>query len=462
MDTSSNIKEAAHHLGRVYLYPVGIALYLSSFLGLIALTLFMAFSATSSNYTQLVAVILNYVVPLTLAGVLIGYFVGVYVGSKASLLVAILVFIYFIYFVGSNNSASSPYPNTQNIELIIIWFFITILIGRGIYNTQAGPIRSRFRKTHTKKDKFRSSYFRSQVSAYSNPTKYNKKLYGSSLFAIAFLILFLALVVSMLLEDLTIYLSVVSAFFIYAYVQRNSLTDITLFPLSGLLLLMVFLILGLRVAPLFAGSLLILYLNGEIITMTIIGILVILLLFAYLNFKDLSLYKALNTIKPEKEPKAPGYKLKMKERKSIYKRFIRTNKEMRVFIAVLFPIVVTLLIFSSIEFGQSLPQPNLSTQGLSGIGSVEIYNPYGGYMFYEPHGAHLTVVLRFNISNNLNNYRQEASILNISVSNSESHLLEVVSYSPSTLPIGITYVKVTVDVTGSYFSGLVDLSVDVS
>lgn len=99
--------------------------------------------------------------------------------------------------------------------------------------------------------------------------------------------------------------------------------------------------------------------------------------------------------------------------------------------------------------------------GFCGIGSVEIYNPYRGYVFYEPHGAHFTLVLRFNISNNLYNYRQEASINNISISNGESYLSDVVGYSTSTLHIGITYVYVNVDVIGSSFSGLVDLSIEV-
>lgn len=459
MENPSNKEETPQHLGRVYLYPVGIALYWSSLLGFVALTFFMAFYASSNNYIQLVDIILYYAVPLTLVGVLVGYFIGFYAGSKVSLLAAILVLIYFIYYVGTNELASSPQSNYDS--LVIIWFFITIMIGRGIYTSQARLIRFQFRKTHKKQEKFDQSYFRLQISKYFTSKKYNNKIQGSILFATAFLIASIAIAVSILLEDMTVYLAFVSAFLLYAYVQSNSLRDNILFPLSSFLLLITFIILGLFIAPLFAGSLLVLYLNGEIVTFTIIGILAILILLAYLGFKDISMYKKIKSINKSTQLKSSEQKLKLKDGKVIYKKFSRINKELRVSIAIIFPLIVVLLIFSSITIGQSFSEPNLSPRGLTGVGNVEMYNPYGGYVFYEPHGSYFTLVLRFNISNNLNNYRNEPSIENISISHGESHLLEVMRYSTSLLPIGITYVYVTVYVIGSSFSGLVDLSVEV-
>ncbi len=463
-------------LWRGFLYALCYATYIASYLGIIGALFFLMLLANRTDYMLLVSTIVYLLLPLTIIGVMLSYSIAVFLGSRSSAGVAVLVFVYFIYYSWTNNLGSTGATinnNIQNGALLIIWFLITILIGRRIYDRQASPIKAIYKKTINKGKnvRFKPSYFRRLFPAYLNAIRNNQRtvkskleIQNSKIFFIFLLCLALGTIVSIATESgVEIILAFISAVILYALIQGSVISDYTYFPITSFLLLIDFFILSLYVAPFLVHTRIWLYMNGIIISADIVVIIVVLIFLSFLYYKEI---KNVSSLKKEVKDISSGIKQldyisQIDRRDIIYKKYYKSVARKRLYFSVIFPVVVFLLIFSSISFDVNLAQPNVSissSSGLTEIG-VSINQPFGGFIFYEPHGAKFTLEIDFNVSNTVYNRINPITICNVSLYNGETPYLKVLNYSSSTLPIGVTKMDVNFLVSGSYFSGVVDMRV---
>lgn len=446
-----------------FLYATSYAIYLASYLGMIVLVYFSILSfSNTEEFIQFDQIFLHYFLPITLFGVLTGYLISIWIDSKISLLAAIITFFYFMYFLVVQHRNLAYNSQSMYIAYMIFWMSIMIITGRTVYNTQAGAIKGACRK---QKRKFNSSVFRKEYDPKLHPVKVlqTEKIDANTKLTIAILILFFILMIALMLENITVVGAFIASLLLFIVFQSRAISKNSYnIIISGFFLLSVFIVMSLSVFPFFGQHPIWIYMHGEIISVIYI-IIVFLLLFTsiYELITNRKLIFLSKQMKKNEDERKTNYEVFKKQGYHLYKKYSKLVINKEIYYSVLFPIVLVVVLLSSITFGIASAGPNVTVSGLSPVSGAraQIQQPYGGYVFFQPEGTNFNVIINLTFSNSSRNENNPIVISNVSLIGSASSDLDLLNWSTSS-GNGYIIIICNIAVNTSYFSGIVGININ--